>query len=347
MYITEKQLQPPQNNFNLLRLIAAVFVFLSHSYDVRNISQKELLAQLTHGRYLLSTMGLIIFFTMSGFLICKSLVTIQSIKQYLLNRFLRIWPAFAVCTILTILVLGLLFTTLPPITFLTHHQTLFFLFKNLSLTGTSLWLPGVFNNNGVNASVWTIPIEVRLYIILLLLFILSKKKLKQVVIITIVASLIIQAFIPSKSFTIILGRTTYATLTLGTFFFIGAAFYLFKEKIPFTLAAWLLLFITWLICYIWLPNAIKIIDYLFFSYSFLAISFYTPAISGKTDISYGFYLYAYPIQKAVQTVLGEQLNFTAYILLCALCITIIAMLSWVTIEKRALQRKSAWKTNSQ
>lgn len=341
MFITEKQLQPAQNNFSPLRLLAALFVFISHSFYVRNIGERELLDVLTNGRYSFSSMGMIIFFSMSGFLVCKSLLTTNSIAQYAVNRFLRIWPAFAVCTVLMILLPGLIFTTLPPLTFLTHHQTLFFLFKNLSLTGTSLWLPGVFNNEGINASIWSIPVEVRLYVVLLLLFVINKKWLKLAVLIAITVLLATQLLVPSNTITHTLGRTTYQTITLGTFFLIGAAFYLYRDKIPFKLSIWFVLFIPWLICYIWVRPLAITVDYFFFSYSFLGIVFFAPVIPfGKIDISYGFYLYAFPIQKALQVVAGAQLNFIGYLFGCALCITIAALFSWFLVEKKALQLKA-------
>jgi peptidoglycan/LPS O-acetylase OafA/YrhL len=169
MYITENDLLRKNNNFDALRLTAALLVFLSHTYDVRNIQQYELLNRLT-GSYFFSSFGLAIFFSMSGFLVCRSLVTSPSIKQYLANRFLRIWPAYAVNILLCILLIGIPFTTLPVWKFIGHQQTWHFLFKNISLLGSSFYLPGVLNNESINGSIWTIPVEVRLYLILLLVY---------------------------------------------------------------------------------------------------------------------------------------------------------------------------------
>src|SRR6266542_3469686 len=103
MFITEKQLSSKNNNFTLLRLIAASLILITHSYYVRQIGEKELLRHYT-GIYSFSSFGMVMLFTMSGFLVCKSLVSNDSILQYVVNRFLRIWPAFAVCIILMILI---------------------------------------------------------------------------------------------------------------------------------------------------------------------------------------------------------------------------------------------------
>ena len=341
MFITEKKLLSANNNFGLLRLIAAGLVFLSHTYDVMGIREKELLAQSTHKGYLFSTFGLIMFFTMSGFLVCKSLVTSGSIIQYGVNRFLRIWPALAACVILTILIPGLTFTTLPPAVFLTHPQTLYFLFKNISLTGTSLWLPNVFNNDSINASLWTIPVEVRLYLLLIPFFFIKKQHRKLCISIILLLLFLIQILFSSDTSLIEnLGYSVTVMLRFGTCFFLGAGIYLYKEKLPFRFYIWITLFSLWLISCIWFPAYYSLTGFLFLTYTFFALAFFAPVIPFmKADISYGFYLYAFPIQKCIWAVWGPKLNFFEYVSICGICITAIALLSWYLIEKNALKMK--------
>jgi len=341
MFITEKKLLSGNNNFGLLRLIAACFVFLSHCYDVMGIHERELLEQTTHSGYVFSTFGLIMFFTMSGFLVCKSLVTGGSIVQYAINRFLRIWPALAACVVLTILIPGLIFTTLPPAVFLTHPQTLFFLFKNISLTGTSLWLPNVFNNTSINSSLWTIPMEVRLYLLLIPFFYIKKQYRKYSMAVLLLLLFLIQVLFSSNvAITKVFGQSLAKMLPFSVCFFLGAGIYLYKEKLPFRFYIWMILFSLWLISCIWFPTFYIITGFLFLSYSFFALAFFAPVIPFiKADISYGFYLYAFPVQKCVWAVLGPRLNFLEYVLISATCIVALALLSWYLIEKNALKLK--------
>jgi peptidoglycan/LPS O-acetylase OafA/YrhL len=345
MFITEKKLLPANNNFGLLRLIAAGLVFLSHSYDIMGISEKELLKQPTHNGYVFSTFGLIMFFTMSGFLVCKSLVTSGSIIQYGVNRFLRIWPALAACVILIILVPGLIFTTLPPAVFLTHPQTLFFLFKNISLTGTSLWLPDVFNNTSIDSSLWTIPMEVRLYLLLIPFFYIKKQHRKLCIAVLLLLILLIQILFPSDTaLEKIFGHSLNMMLRFGTCFFLGVGVYLYKEKLPFRFSIWISLCSIWIISCIWSPTYYIVAGFLFVSYSLFALAFFVPVIPFmKADISYGFYLYAFPVQKCIWDVWGSQLNFFEYVSICGTCIVVIALLSWYLIEKNALKWKYTFK----
>jgi peptidoglycan/LPS O-acetylase OafA/YrhL len=341
MFITEKKLLPANNNFGLLRLIAAGLVFLSHSYDIMGIREKQLLAQPTHSGYVFSTFGLIMFFTMSGFLVCKSLVTSGSIVQYGVNRFLRIWPALAACVILMILVPGLTFTTLPPAVFLTQPQTLSFLVKNISLTRTSLWLPNVFNNTSINSSLWTIPMEARLYLLLIPFFFIKKQQRKLCMAVLLFLLLLIQILFSSDaSLQNIFGHSFPTLLRFGTCFFLGAGIYLYKEKLPFRFYIWISLCGLWIITCIWFPTYYIVTGFLFLTYSFFALAFFAPVIPFiKADISYGFYLYAFPVQKCIWAVWGPKFNFFEYVSICGICIAAIALLSWHLIEKNALKMK--------
>jgi peptidoglycan/LPS O-acetylase OafA/YrhL len=340
MYITEEDLLRKNNNFDVLRLTAALFVFISHTYGIRDLGNYELLSRLTANRYVFSTLGLAIFFSMSGFLVCRSLVTATSIKQYLLNRFLRIWPAYATCTLLCVLFIGLLFTTLPVLKFITHPQTLSYFFINISLLSSSFFLPGVFNNKAINPSIWTIPIEVRLYLLLLFVHLIAKFRFRQWLLLILVSIWIARLFMPTTvQFTFIKPHILHS-INLAIYFLTGACFYLYKEKIAFTLYIWLVLFAYWLALHLWFPTYVEGAEHPFMVYSFMwvAMRWYTlPFI--KADISYGFYLFAAPIQKVIQYTIGEYLSFIEFLLITGACTVVVATLSWYLIEKKALSLK--------
>src|SRR5450755_864149 len=102
----QNRLTRNHNNFDLLRLIAAAGVLLSHSYDLRGIGEKEPLVSITSGHYSLSGIGLAIFFVISGFLVSRSLDRSSSVKAFLYKRFLRIWPGHFVNIVLVTLIVG-------------------------------------------------------------------------------------------------------------------------------------------------------------------------------------------------------------------------------------------------
>lgn len=344
MYITEEDLLRKNNNFDVLRLTAALFVFISHAYSIRDWGKYELLSRLTGNRYLFSSLGLSIFFSMSGFLVCRSMVTAISIKQYLLNRFLRIWPAYATCTLLCILFIGLLFTNLPVLKFITHPQTLSFFLINISLLSSSFFLPGVFDNRAINPSIWTIPIEVRLYLLLLFVYLVAKLRFRQWLLLILISIWVARLFIPATFQHTLLKQHFLYSINFGVYFLTGACLYLYKEKIAFTFYIWLILFIYWLTLHLWFPSYVHEAEHPFMVYSFMwaAIRWYTvPFI--KADISYGFYLYAAPIQKVIQLTFGEHINFTEYLLITGFSTIIVATLSWHLIEKKALSLKYAFR----
>jgi peptidoglycan/LPS O-acetylase OafA/YrhL len=339
MYITENDLLRKNNNFDALRLIAALFVFLSHTYDVRNIQQYELLNRLT-GNYLFSTFGLAIFFSMSGFLVCRSLVTSPSIKQYLVNRFLRIWPAYAVNILFCILLIGIPFTTLPVLKYIGHQQTWLFLFKNISLLGSSFYLPGVLNNESINGSIWTIPVEVRLYLVLLLVYLAARLRFRQLLLFLLVALWVAQILTPADWQHATFKLYVIYSINLGIYFLTGACFYLYKERIPLKLYIWFILFIGWLAMHIWFRPLVHVTEHPFFVYTIMCVAFSwykVPFI--KADISYGVYLYATPVQLVMQYTIGESLGFNTFLLLTLLATGGISLLSWRLVEKKALSLK--------
>jgi peptidoglycan/LPS O-acetylase OafA/YrhL len=168
MNINPVQLDRRYNNFDLLRLIAALLVLITHSFILRGMYSKEPLVILSSNKLNFSVLGLAIFFSISGFLVCRSVMETRLATDFLLKRFLRIWPALFVNVIFTVFVVGLIFTSLTISEYLTHPQTFKFLFFNISLFKTTQFLPGVFAGKPVNTPLWTIPAEVKLYLLLLI-----------------------------------------------------------------------------------------------------------------------------------------------------------------------------------
>jgi peptidoglycan/LPS O-acetylase OafA/YrhL len=341
MYITDEKLLPKNNNFNVMRLTAALAVLISHA-SVGRYGYNEILLQLTGGRYLLTYIALPAFFTISGFLVCRSLVTTKTIKQYLLKRFVRIWPAYAMCTLLTILVLGSLFSSLPFISFIGHPQTIIFFLKNISTLTVTFYLPGVFNGASVNASIWTIPIEVRLYLLLLLFFLVTKLHFRQWLLAMLVMICLVRLSVPASIQNSVLSEPLQGAIHFGVYFLAGACFYLYRDKLPLTWPIWLGLLITWLALHIWLPGYVHYVEFPFLGYSFIWMALGWPRIPFiKADFSYGLYLYASPVQNIIEYSIGQQLSFAGYMLSIITASLLMGMLSWWLIEQPVLQYKKA------
>jgi len=159
------------NNFNLMRFIAASLVLLSHSYALTGVAQDPLLAVsgMDFGH-----LAVDIFFVTSGFLVTGSLIKRADVRAFAGARLLRIVPGLLVANVVTVFVIGAIFTSLPLLDYLGKKDLYRFVFDNTILvTGDLRWtLPGVFADNpikdAVNGSLWTLPYEVELYGLLLL-----------------------------------------------------------------------------------------------------------------------------------------------------------------------------------
>ena len=167
------------NNFDFLRVLAALLIAFSHSYALLNRYDVEPFMLATHHRYDGSFIALGIFFAISGFLITKSVVHSGSLLQYAWKRFLRIQPLLIVVCLLSIFIIGPLFSNLNTASYFSNATTYTYLRNIFPATGIQFGLPGVFEHNlkenGVNGSLWTLIIEERLYVFTAIVFWLHRK----------------------------------------------------------------------------------------------------------------------------------------------------------------------------
>ena len=149
------------NNFDLLRLVFASMVVLFH---MSILSQAPQLAWM--GKYVSATFAVQAFFFVSGFLVMMSCERSSSLKTYFSKRIRRIAPAYIVVVVGAALLLVSISSLTMPVYF-TDPGWRSYLFFNLLLSNfTAPSLPGVFSTNpvtAVNASLWTIKIEVAFY----------------------------------------------------------------------------------------------------------------------------------------------------------------------------------------
>lgn len=156
--------QSRDNNFNLLRLLCAFGVLQAHSHLVfsgQSLEWSLLGVRIDH-------LFVTVFFAISGFLICKSLLQSHDLKHYFIARALRLLPALLVLLLMTVLVIGPLLTEASLSAYFSSQLTWDYLLNaNLLNIHTQFELTGVFANapypNNVNTSLWTLPIEAWLY----------------------------------------------------------------------------------------------------------------------------------------------------------------------------------------
>jgi peptidoglycan/LPS O-acetylase OafA/YrhL len=325
------------NNLTALRWFAALMVLYSHAFVFLGQKHPHFLGMVPVG-----PLGVWIFFSISGYLIMQSWTHDPHLLRFLAKRALRIFPALVVCIVLSMFVLGPVLTTLDLSTYLRHPMTWDYL-DNIFLYIT-YQLPGVFaantHPNAVNGSIWSLPVEFFMYLVIAIVGVLKAPRWVWLILGVIVVLLAqIWAIPPGKTF-IIYRTDVRQVLFCGSFFMVGAAFYLCRFERFFNLSTVGALTLLWL-CLSAVPDLFLLSGWLilpFITLGFgLSQGLWLSRLS-RHDYSYGIYIYAFPVQQSLVHFYPQQT--IAEHLVSATLITVgLAALSWHLVEKRALKFK--------
>lgn len=153
------------NHFNLLRLMAAVAVLLSHGeYFYR------LTLPVPFAGHTLGSLAVYCFFFISGYLVCQSWHREPRWAGFWIKRIARIFPGLVAAVIFSVAVVGWLMTTWSSGRYWAEPATWGYLANNAAALATANALPGVFESNpfarSVNGSLWTIRYELLMYLLL-------------------------------------------------------------------------------------------------------------------------------------------------------------------------------------
>lgn len=335
------------NNFDFLRLIFASFVIISHSYPLTGIKECDWLCQLSSNQISFSYLGVRGFFIISGYLIFQSLERSKNLVDYYWKRFLRLFPALFIVLILTIILAPFVYES-KHINFLSNKDVWTYIPNNLCLYRIQYTIKGVFENNPypsvINGSLWTIPYEFTMYLLLSLFYFIRKKNIivKLLFISFYAILLFVNIFFINQMHIYTYFISTYYLFDLGLFFIAGsllASINICKFRFANILAI-MSLIITIVSFEL---NGFYIVKY--FVLPFLVIYFglkSTPIIKdvGKKigDLSYGIYIYAFPVQQTL--VYFFHLNYIELVLSSFLITLFLASLSWHLIEFKALKLKN-------
>lgn len=296
-------------SFDLMRLAAALLVVVSHTFP---LAGQPALA--IRGVEDLGALGVSIFFVISGYLVAASYE--RDPKTYLLKRILRIEPALIVSLVVTVLLLAP-FTAAPAGEY--WLQAGLYVLRNALLYPTTYELPGVFADaplaGVVNGALWTLRLEFTFYLALMAIR-ADHRIVLALAAVCLIAWLAVSFAAPTWADTQ-WSRIAALGARNGFLFFAGAGLWLWRAEIP------------------WWAGLLAAVAFPFVGVVALPIAVLGLARPGKlpADLSYGVYIYAFPLQQLLATY--GQLN----VLTAILVVLPFATASWFLVERPMMELK--------
>lgn len=336
------------NSFDLIRIIAAYLVMLSHSFALVGLNEPEPVSGYTFGR-----IGVNVFFALSGYLVFQSLDRDPNLIRFLAKRIIRIFPGLAVMLIITICIIGPMFTSLSLNEYFFRSDTWRY-FEKIKLWGDDR-LPGVFEKNPypstVNGSLWTLKWEWLMYCILSgMVFIGHVWRITAIIFLSILfgtLTLFSDSNFYSGTFPFLENLLAYKNPFLpGSFFCIGAL--LAVRKIHFFVQRYSIIYLAMFSCalfFLAVGGSVNLQIGFWLLIPFLIFKIGESDLSARigldirNDLSYGLYIYAFPIQQSI-VALWPNINWWGLLLLSTPITAGVAYISWLQIEKPALMLKT-------
>lgn len=345
MYLSDS-LPSRKNNFALIRHIAALLVIYGHCYPLADSTAKNSHTPDPFSRLVFEYLGfsvgiagqmVSVFFFLSGLLIAKSAAS-QPWRAFWKARLLRIYPALW-GNIVFCVVLGMICTSLAWDAFLLHPATTQFLWMNGTLWQAVGALPYVFEHNPwqvVNGSLWTLPLELRMYAICFVLALLGVFRRP------VVFNLLLGSFIVLCIMSDAMGMSLdKQVMRLPLYFIFGMASYMNAAHIRMHVGIVIGLCAVAAGGYMLLPRACYDVMFavaLSYATLYAAYRYYMPRLDiGRIgDMSYGIYLYGFPVQQLWVWGYGGVISPALLCVLSIVTVIPLAIASWMVIEKPAL-----------
>lgn len=329
-----------RNSLNLFRLILAAMVLFAHSFY---ITGRGVGPQL-HGENL-GGWAVAGFFVLSGFLITRSRLRTSS-GEYLLHRIARIFPAFLVCLVVIAFVFapiaaliergtlaGFLTTQVTPLQYVWSNLTLYIDSYTIGTTLESVPYPGAWNG-----SLWTLFYEFLCYILVWVLGGIALFRRSGLFAgAAWLVSVLVWIAIPLAQ-RLGLDESFFLFAKLAPFFLGGAFVYFIVDRSGISTPLGVGALAVGAVLVVGVPRWGGQVAAPFLAYGLLWLSSVVPqpAWIARNDVSYGFYIYAWPVQQLAVLAGASALGLPVYIAVTVVVTFVLAWLSWVAIERRAM-----------
>ncbi|CAB3755671.1 acyltransferase family protein [Paraburkholderia solisilvae] len=338
-----------QPNFDSLRLFFACVVVFFHSFLLTRVADPYAAKILAINPGGLAVDG---FFLISGYLITQSWLADPSAKRFLARRVLRLYPGFIVASLFSVFVVGPLgadahayFAGLDVRRFLRGLVLLHMPETPPVFAGTTAQL--------VNGSMWTISFEFRCYLLALLCGLAGLFSQRYLLLaLTVAIGIAVGGYVPPAGvahpqhvlFGINALRVSDSIAWFAALFMVGSCYARFRDRIGFGPVRAMLacaMFVASMFDPVLLRPAVLLVGaYALFAAASAPAWWKSRKTDRRADLSYGIYLYGWPIQKLLTWYvpgIGPWMIFASTLLASAG----FAFLSWRWIEKPALKLKPA------
>lgn len=327
------------NNFALIRIVAAIAVCYGHSFALSPGSgQQDLfVVRLTDSFFYTGSLAVCVFLFISGSLVSASLLRLQSPLEFLIHRVARIYPGLIVSLLLTA---GAVFATYPAV--VRPRELGEWVAMNATGLTNSWSVSGVFEKastyTAINGSLWTIPLEVRCYLVLLVVGLVFKKITRRKLLFVHAFCLFLSFASPSNLPLLGSNPTTFGNAGYHEyviFFSLGGIAYSMRAgalSAPVLATGAFGVWFFWMFIghnEFWIAVSISLFVLL------VSKSLLLQKIRFRADVSYGIYLYAWPAAQFVNAFFPAALPIQSFIL--TLLVTLpLGWSSWVFVEKPSI-----------
>lgn len=329
-----ERLDVRSNSLNFLRLLLAGLVIVSHAAPISGLSDEWRIGGISLGNIAVGG-----FFAISGYLITASRFS-SPIAPYAWRRFLRIFPGYWAC----LAVVGLVFGALAGAVRggWTLQSGLGYLASNASMVrggdAFTATLQGAPFPAAWNGSLWTLRYELLCYVAVGAALLIPRVFTKAFVF-PLVFVLVSVASIPVHMSGI--GGSVRDIAFLVPFFAAGACLFRFSKWMPmngkYALGAVALLLA---VVSLGLGHSLAALPLAYLClWAGIALPDRFRRIGKKNDVSYGVYLYGFPVQQMLVLIGAHHLGLPLFILLSLVAVLPVAAASWFLVERPAMSLK--------
>jgi peptidoglycan/LPS O-acetylase OafA/YrhL len=330
---------PRANALNAVRLAMSLGVIVFHSFPLTGSAIRFAPVDQLLGSFFVDA-----FFAISGYLILSSWIRRPHWWPYLRARILRIMPAFYASALVTAFVIAPVAVLIGGLGFPSRFpgEAATYVLRNgllrvhqYAIAGTPIGVPYPHVWNG---SIWTLWWEFLCYLGVLVLGLTRVLRWRATIVVlfgvTLVA-FVATAYGPVHQYYVDNGAR------FGLMFLAGSMVYTFRDRLP---VSWSLVGLAGaiVVASAWLPDY-RLVAALPIAYVAIASGALLkhPRLRLRNDISYGTYIYAFPMQQLLASAGLYKLGVPLFAIASVAVTLPVAAASWFAIERPALKLKGS------